>query len=160
MERLESFEFVPFKAAIDNKADAVMVAHILMTNIDPENPASLSKIIISGILRKKLGFNGVVITDDMTMGAIEKNYSIGDAVVRSFQAGSDIILVCHGYDKELEAIKALKEAIKNGKITEDRLNESIYRILMLKRRYLLSDKVTEAVNVDEINKKIEAVLGK
>ena len=160
MERLETFELIPFKAAIDSGVDAVMVAHILLRKIDSENPASLSEKIISGILREKMGFEGVVITDDMTMGAIGENYSMQEAVVRSFLAGSDMILVCHGYDNQLEAIKALKAAVQNGTVTEDRLDESVRRILALKDKYSLADTAIEAADVEGINKKIEAVLSK
>ena len=107
-----------------------------------------------------MGFEGVVITDDMTMGAIGENYSMQEAVVRSFLAGSDMILVCHGYDNQLEAIKALKAAVQNGTVTEDRLDESVRRILALKHKYSLADTAIEAADVEGINKKIEALLSK
>ena len=160
LEHLKSFELVPFKAAIDNQADAVMIAHILMNTIDYKNPASLSKIIITNILRKQMHFDGVVITDDMTMGAIEKNYQIGDAAVKSINAGSDIILVCHGYDNEVNVMDALNAAVEDGTIPEYRVDESVYRILKLKNKYKITDDKTVSINADEINKKIDAVLGK
>jgi len=160
MERLKSFELIPFKEAIDNGADAVMVAHILLSEIDPENPASLSGIVINDILRGYLGFEGVVITDDMTMGAITGNYEIGEAVVKSVKAGTDILLVCHGYDMETDAINALKAAVARGDITEDRINESVYRILELKRKYALADDVIDTVRVEKINQRIDEVLGR
>jgi beta-N-acetylhexosaminidase len=159
LKRLESFELKPFQAAIENKADAVMVAHILMKTIDPISPASMSKTMITDVLRDKMGFTGVVVTDDMTMGAIVENYNIGAAVVKSVNAGSDIILVCHGYDNQVNAINSLKSAVKNGRIAEERLNDSIYRILKLKGKYGLSDKKTTSINVDEINKRIVSTLG-
>lgn len=158
MSRLESFELKPFQAAIENKADAVMIAHILMKAIDPNNPASISKAVITDLLRNRMGFTGVVITDDMTMGAIIENYKIGNAVVKSVDAGSDIILVCHGVENQMNAINALKTSVKNGSITEERLNDSVYRILKLKERYTISDNKITSVNVDEINQKIGSVL--
>ena len=118
LERLKSFELIPFKDAIENNADGVMVAHILLPKIDSENPASLSKAVITDILRGKLNFNGVVITDDMTMGAIMKNYNIEEAALKSINAGSDIILVCHGYNNEVEVINALKKAVGDGTLTD------------------------------------------
>lgn len=160
MDRLKKFEFVPFEAAIKNQADAVMIAHILMQRIDPKYPASLSKTVITDILREKMNFSGVVITDDMTMDAIDKNYAIGSAVTRSVSAGSDIILVCHGYDNQLDAISALKTAVINGTVPEKRIDDSVLRILMLKSKYGLKDEQTPSVNVDEINKKIDEVLSK
>ncbi|NLV35141.1 MAG: beta-N-acetylhexosaminidase [Clostridiaceae bacterium] len=155
LERLKSFELVPFQEAIDNQTDAVMIAHILMTKIDPENPATLSKAIITDLLREDMGFDGLVVTDDMTMGAITKNYNIEDAVVGSIVAGSDIILICHGYDKQQSAISAVKAAVKDGIITQDRIEESVKRILELKQKYQLTNLTREYVNVDEINRKID-----
>jgi beta-N-acetylhexosaminidase len=158
MDRLKSFELVPFKGAIQNQADAVMVAHILLNKIDPQNPASISKIIITDLLRKQLNFNGLIITDDMTMGAIVKNYDIGDASVKSINAGSDIVLVCHGYDNGIAAIDALKKAVQNGIISEDRINESVYRILKLKHRYRLTNSIIDSIDIEKINNRISQVL--
>ena len=158
LERLKSFELIPFKDAIENNADGVMVAHILLPKIDSENPASLSKTVITDILRGKLNFNGVVITDDMTMGAIMKNYNIGEAALKSINAGSDIILVCHGYNNEVEIINALKKAAEDGILTEERIDESVYRVLKLKQKYDLNDNLIDSVDVNKINKNIEEVL--
>ncbi len=158
MDRLKRFELVPFNDAIRNGADAVMVAHILLTRIDPGYPASLSKTIITDLLRKQLNFNGVVLTDDMTMGAIVKNYSIGSAAVRSVNAGSDIVLVCHGYDNELTVINSLKKAVEDGSIKENRVDESVYRILKLKQKYRLSDSPVASIDINKINSHISAVL--
>jgi beta-N-acetylhexosaminidase len=129
-----------------------------MSTLDKKYPASLSKAVITDLLRDKMGFDGVVITDDMTMGAIAKNYSIGNAAVRSVLAGSDIILVCHGTDSQRLAMDSVEAAVKNGTIPVERIDESVGRILRLKYKYKLSDKNKESVNVDELNKKIEAVL--
>lgn len=158
MQRLKSLEFVPFANAIDNGADAVMIAHILLKKIDPQSPASLSKAIITGLLREQLGFNGLVITDDMTMGAIIKNYDISTAVVKSVKAGSDIILVCHEYANELTAINALKKAVEDGVILESGIDESVYRILKLKYKYNLTNNVIKSINIKDINDKINKVL--
>ena len=134
LKRLKSFELIPFEAAIKNSVDVVMAAHILLPKIDAKYPSSMSKTIITDILRNGLKFNGVVITDDMTMGAVTKNYDIGDAAVTSVNAGCDIILVCHGYDNEVSVINSLKKAVQNGTIKEERVNESLYRILKLKSK--------------------------
>jgi beta-N-acetylhexosaminidase len=136
---LEKMEWLPFQNAIDAGAEAVMVAHILFPKIDPDAPASFSKIIIDDQLRGKLGFDGVVITDDLTMGAIVKNYGIADAAVRSVEAGSDILLIAHGYDTTHEVFEAVLTSVRDGRITEDRIDESITRILKLKQAYRLTD---------------------
>ncbi|HEY5584807.1 MAG TPA: beta-N-acetylhexosaminidase [Ruminiclostridium sp.] len=155
MDRLKSFELMPFAAAIENKVDAVMVAHILLPKIDPNNPASFSKTIISDILRADMGFDGVVLTDDFTMGAIIKNYDIGEAAVKSIQAGSDIVLVCHEFDKQEAVINALKNAAATGKISRDRLDQSVYRILKLKEKYSFSSETVKSVDPQSINNKIK-----
>ncbi|MBK5242643.1 beta-N-acetylhexosaminidase [Clostridium sp.] len=158
LKRLKSLELIPFIEAIKNNADAVMIAHILLPKIDSENPSSLSKIIITNILRGELNFNGVIITDDMTMGAIVKNYNISEAAVKSIKAGTDIVLVCHGYDNEVTVINAVKNAISKGDVSEQRIDESVYRILSLKQKYKLNDKIINSVNVEDINNKINNLL--
>jgi beta-N-acetylhexosaminidase len=104
LNRLRNFELIPFEQAIRNGADAVMVAHILLNRIDPAEPASLSGTVITDILRNHLYFSGVVITDDMTMGAIVQNYDLSNAAVKAVNAGSDIVLVSRGYDNEVSGI--------------------------------------------------------
>ncbi|NLP28768.1 MAG: beta-N-acetylhexosaminidase [Clostridia bacterium] len=158
LARLESLELIPFQEAINNDAEAVMIAHILLPQIDKENPSSMSKVIITDILREKMNFQGLVITDDMTMGAIMKNYEIGEASVKSVLAGTDIVLVCHGKDKQIQVIEALKKAALEGRISEERIDESLYRILSLKEKYAIKDEENPAVNVDEINADIRSVL--
>ncbi|QNU66693.1 beta-N-acetylhexosaminidase [Ruminiclostridium herbifermentans] len=158
LNRLNSFELIPFNAAIENNAEVIMVAHILLPKIDAENPASLSETIITELLRKNMNFNGVVITDDFTMGAIEKNYEIGKAAVKSIQAGCDIVLVCHDFHKQETVIKAIKDAVLNGQISIERINQSIERIIRLKHKYRISDMPVKTVDPQSINKKIMQVL--
>ena len=165
MNRLIDFELIPFKDAIHNQADAVMIAHILLNKIDSENPSSLSKTVITELLRNQLKFNGVIITDDMTMRAIVENYNIGEAAIKSVKAGSDIILVCHGYDNEIAVIDALKNAVENRTISQETINESVYRILKLKDKYKLSDDKIDKIDtinstdIQKINDKIDEILG-
>jgi len=155
LERLSSFEILPFKDAIDNGADVVMVAHILLNKIDTEYPASMSTMVIRDILRDNLGFDGVVITDDMTMGAITKNYKIGDAALKSLVAGVDILLVGHNYNSQLEVINAIKHGVDSGIISINRIDKSVYRILKLKEEYKLKDKVINDIYIEEINGSIK-----
>lgn len=157
LTRLNAFELLPFAAAIQNNVDAIMVAHILLPLIDPDNPASFSPTIISNILRIKMNFDGVVITDDMTMGAIIKNYDIREAAVKSINAGSDIILVCHDYDKEEAVIKAIQNAAETGAISMDRIDQNVYRVLKLKQKYNLSDSTVPSVDPLNIKEKINAL---
>jgi beta-N-acetylhexosaminidase len=146
LKQLQSFEWKPFEDAIHEGADAVMVAHILFPKMDDKYPASLSPTIITDQLRNTIGFQGVVITDDLTMGAISQNYKIDKAAVHAVQAGSDILLIAHGYDNVSNVVSALKTSINNGEITEDRINESVLRILMLKEKYNLTDQEVVPTN--------------
>ncbi|BBI34640.1 beta-N-acetylhexosaminidase [Cohnella abietis] len=148
--QLEKLEWIPFRAAIEDKADAVMVAHILFPLIDPDAPASLSKVIINDQLRGTLGYDGVVITDDMTMGAIIDNYGIEDAAILSVQAGSDIILIAHGYNNTKKVFNKLLQAVATGKIKEAKIDQSLRRILTLKQKYDLSDSPIPVPAKDEL----------
>ncbi len=158
LAELEELELIPFQAAVENGADVVMAAHILLPKIDPDYPSSMSKVVLTDMLRKQLGFNGVIITDDMTMGAIADNYSIAQAAVQSVKAGSDIILVAHGDSNISATIDALIAAVESGEIKEERINESVARIIRLKQKYNLEDSVVPSVNVEGLNREISEVL--
>ena len=109
----------------------IMVSHAMYPQIDPDHPSSLSKAIITDWLRKDMGYNGVVVTDDMDMGALAKHYTFGDMAVQSILA-SDILLVCHEYEHMQEAYNGLMKAVKDGRISKERLDESVKRILLMK----------------------------
>lgn len=126
-------EFLPFKAGISAGAPTVMVGHISCPNITGDQvPASLSFKLITNVLRKDLGFDGVVITDAMNMGAIAESYPSGEAAVLALEAGCDIVLIPENLQ---EATAAIRSALASGRLTEERLNESVLRILRLKLEY-------------------------
>lgn len=158
LNRLKSFELIPFSKAIQNGADVVMVAHILLPKIDKDNPASFSKAVITDVLRNYLKYDGVVITDDMTMGAIVENYDIGQAAVKSLNAGTDIILVCHDFDKETAVIDAINKAVADNVISKKSIDEKLYRILKLKQKYNLNDSKVNSINVKAINNSINNLI--
>jgi beta-glucosidase-like glycosyl hydrolase len=157
LQELESLELIPFKRAINNGANLIMVAHILLPEIDDTYPSSLSKGVITDLLRNKLNYQGAVITDDLTMKAITNHYGIGQAAVQSVKAGSDLILIAHDDQKAVTAIEALKLAVKNGEISEERIDESVRRIIHLKQAYNLKDNETGKVNLAELNQEIESL---
>src|SRR5699024_11160994 len=136
---LSKLELVPFKKAISEGADVSMVAHILLPKIDKNYPSSMSKKVITGILRKDLNFNGVVITDDLTMNAITDQYNVAEAAVQSVKAGGDLLLIAHNPSLISTVVDKLKAAVESGEISEDRINESVKRIAHLKEKYNLSD---------------------
>ena len=150
INELKSFELKPFENAVNQGADMMMVSHIKLPKIDKTGrPASLSHEVTTDILRNDMGFNGVIITDDLEMGAISKYYGTGDAAVKAIRAGSDMVLVCHTYESQSKTIDAITEAVKNGQISEKRIDESVKRIAMLKQKYNLSDEPTSMKNVDK-----------
>lgn len=131
LDELFQRELVPFKKAIAAGADAVMVAHVELPQIDEGRPASLSHKVITGILRKQMSFEGLVITDALDMSAITNQFGKGEAALQSFLAGTDILLMP---DIE-EAYKVLLNAYQTNIITQERLNESVYKILHTKYKY-------------------------
>lgn len=158
LEELENLEFIPFKNAIDNGADVVMISSIILESIDNEYPATMSKKVTTDILRDRLGFDGVIATDDMTMGAIVDNYNLADAVIMSINAGSDLVLVCHGYDDIINSILAVKDAVNSKIISEEKIDESVYRILKLKDKYNVNNKaIGNDIDIEGINSEIKSL---
>ena len=133
-ERLDQIELYPFKRAIEAGVDSIMVAHIYFSDIEPEAgmPATLSKAVLNNLLREELNFEGVIITDDLEMGAITNFFGTAAAAVKTIEAGSDIVLISHNYDKQKKAIEAVIAAVENGRISEERIEESLRRIIKLK----------------------------
>ncbi len=127
-DELKNCEIIPFKQNFEN-TDCVMVAHVTCTAIDTVYPASLSKALITDKLRNELGYKGVILTDALDMGAIEKNYGSGEASILAFEAGNDILLMPKDF---YAAYDAVLKAVHSGRISEERLNESVLRILQLK----------------------------
>ncbi len=141
LDHLERTEFAPFIAAIQTGVDAVMSSHVVYPAIDPgqEMPATLSQPVLEGLIRQRFGFQGIIITDDLYMGAIARICSSDEATVQAIQAGADIALLCHHRECQITAAKGLYEAVKSGRISEERVNRSVGRILAVKaKRGLLS----------------------
>ena len=128
MEHLESAELVPFVAAVAAGVPLVMTAHILLPQIDPENPASLSRMMLDGVLRQRMGFGGVILADDLGMGAIARRYGPGEAAVHTFRAGTDIAMLCHDWSAVAPAIAAVRRARDDGGFEEAEWGASLDRI--------------------------------
>lgn len=127
LEELRGGEFLPFEAGIEAGVDMVMVGHITVTAADDE-PATISHEVITGLLREELGWDGVVVTDSLDMGALA-GYEIGEVCVKYLKAGGDIML---GIPDLAAALTALETAVTEGRLTEQRIDESALRVLMLK----------------------------
>lgn len=130
LEELRSTEFIPFTAGIEAGAEFVLAGHISMPNVTGDNvPATLSYQLLTGILRQELGFDGIIITDAMNMGAITQYYSSGEAAVTAIQAGVDMVLMPYDFKS---AYQAVLEAAQSGTISQERIDESVGRILKVK----------------------------
>ena len=152
LDELETLELIPFRTAVENGAPAVMVAHLLVRPLDAERPASLSPAVVTGLLREELGFDGVVFTDDLTMGAVTGRYGMGEAAVLAVEAGCDVLLVCHGQDELRQAYEALLAAVDTGRVTAERLDESVYRILKLKSDCALTNAPAAEPDTESVNR--------
>ena len=139
-KRLDSVELVPFLAAMKAGAPVIMTAHVNTPGISDKNlPATLNPDILTGLLRKELGFKGVIVTDAMEMGAITKLYGADESIVMAVEAGADMLLVPVSLEG---ACKAILNAVRTGRIPEKRLDESVSRILALKAKFGLIEKKT------------------
>lgn len=165
LDELLARELPPFQAAVSGDAaaglspvPAVMVGHILVEALDPVRPASLSPAVVTGLLREQMGFRGVVCTDDLTMGAVSQNYGMGHAAVLAVQAGCDLLLVCHKEENLRAVHNALLEAAESGEITQTQLDQSVYRILLMKSTFGVSDAPMPAPDVAALNGNINTAL--
>lgn len=143
---LENNDIYPFKQMVDEQEKHsffIMVTHIKYPAYDSQNPASLSSVIIEQLLRGKLGYKGIVVTDDLEMGAVSKYYRFNELGYRAVQAGADLLLVCHTLDSQKQVINGVIEAVHEKKISEDRIDESVKRILAYKLANIRSIHVNE-----------------
>lgn len=131
-------ELPPFRRTIAGGLASIMTAHVVYPALDAQRPATLSPTILTGLLREQLGFDGVIVTDDLEMRAIVDHHGIEDAAVQAFLAGADILLICKDRGRAVAAMDAVRKAVELGTIPADRLKASLRRILQLKRKFLRS----------------------
>lgn len=132
---LERIELAPFRAAIAAGIPMLMTAHVVYTALDPQRPATVSPAIIDRLLRKRMGFEGVVASDDLHMRAIAAKKSIASAAVESIAAGVDQLLVCHDLVEASNAVTAITEAIESGKLRRADVERAAQRVLKLMKRH-------------------------
>ena len=134
-EELTSNDLVPFADAItkhNNDNFMVMVTHVTFPAVGGDMPASISDKIITGILRNKLGFKGIIISDDLEMGAVAKYYNYSDLGTKAILAGADMVMMCHDYEHQREMYLGVLDAVEKGLISQERLNESVKRVIKSK----------------------------
>ncbi|HEV2444790.1 MAG TPA: glycoside hydrolase family 3 N-terminal domain-containing protein [Candidatus Sulfopaludibacter sp.] len=159
---LESTELVPFRAAIEAGVDAIMTAHSAVPALAPaDQPATLSPAILTDLLRRDLGFKGLVVTDALDMGGIAKGFTSGEAAVRALEAGADTLLMPADPDA---AIKAVMAAVEDGRLTRQRIRESVVKILAAKekmglarRRFVDTEAISDVVDSPEANEKAQEI---
>ncbi len=135
--RLDLVELVPFVGAIAAGVDAIMTAHVVFPAVDPTRvAATLSRSVLTGLLRDELGFGGVLTTDCLEMDAISETVGVGPGAVAALKAGADMIMVSHRLDRQLQAIQAIEEAVLSGEIPESRIEEANARVGALKAKRL------------------------
>lgn len=144
MRRLEEVELRPFIECINDGADTVMVAHVYFPAIEDKKvvPATLSEKVINGLLREKIGFDGVVTTDCMEMKAISETIGTEKGAVAALKAGIDLVMISHSHDVQIGAIKEIQCALNSGEIEETLVDQSIQRITVLKEKYLSWDTIS------------------
>ena len=154
LERLNSIELAPFKALLDKKIGGVMVAHLYVPALEKQSgiPASVSYEVITNLLKKSYQYNGLIITDALNMNAVAKKFPAGELDLRAFKAGNDIML----FSQDVPNGKALiKSALEKGEISENRLAESVKKIL--KTKYLLGLQNLKSLNPENINEDLNNV---
>jgi beta-N-acetylhexosaminidase len=135
-KELDSFDLIPFTAALDSQVSGIMLSHIRYTGIDPEWPASLSPTIVQGILRKQMGFNGIVMTDDIDMGAIKNHYDIHTVIRQILTADVDLALICHKGPNIESAFKEIKKNISEDMKLKEKNQQSLNRVMAYKNIFL------------------------
>jgi len=124
MQRLEEVELVPFRQWVSAKMASVMTAHVIFEPIDSEYPATMSREVLHGILREKMGYEGLIITDDIEMKAIADHYGYKEAAIRGVNAGVDNFLCCHTASVAHDIIGYVSEAVESGRIDGERLKDA------------------------------------
>lgn len=140
--RLAAVELAPFRAAMADGAPLLMTAHILFPALDGRLPATLSRAVLTDLLRKELGYTGVVVTDCLEMKGIADHFGVEEAAVMAVEAGADCLLACHTLATQRRIHRALLNAARRGRLSRTRIEESVERILRLKSAYDLADRRT------------------
>jgi beta-N-acetylhexosaminidase len=146
---IEKIDLQPFKSAIGARAAGIMTSHALYPALDPEHPATLSALILNDILRKKMGYQGLIITDDLEMGAITEQKDVAQGALESFNAGADILLICKEQRHIQGSIDLIQKMILSDNKIGTRLDQSNARIMKVKRKYLKDMKMPSLEKVEK-----------
>ena len=148
-EEMESIHLVPFAGAIEAHVSGIMVSHAVYPALEPGIPATLSRKIITNLLRKEMSFNGLIISDDLEMGAITKQRGLPQGAADAFEAGIDLLLICSSQEDLIASIEFIRDKVLKGDISEQRLDSSLQRIKRHKRRFLYPP---QRISLDAVEK--------
>ncbi len=150
--RLDNVELIPFKEAIASDVGAIMTSHVAFPAIEPREglPATLSYQVLTKLLRKDLGFDGLVMTDCMEMLAIQNTFGTVEAAVMTIEAGADLVIISHREELQRQAFDALLGAVRSGRISEERIDESFQRIMKAKARFNLLQKTKATFDLSSL----------
>jgi beta-N-acetylhexosaminidase len=155
VERLRQVELVPFKAAVDAEVAAIMTAHVLLPALDEERPATLSKRIVSGLLRDELSFGGLILSDDLEMKAVAAEYSVPSAAVLAIEAGCDGVLICSAdYAAQWAALEAVIHAVEEERLREVRIEDAFKRHRKAKERFLAATASTRPLPSRQLRQQV------
>lgn len=157
LKTLENEDMYPFKKAIEEGLDAILVGHLRIKFYTAISPCSLSKKFIIKILRKKFHYRGLIISDDLKMRAIKNRYGATNALVKAIDSGNDVVIFRYNERQEKAAIEKLYVDLCMGKLNLYRINKSVERILKIKEKYQLDKDFSEKIDVQEINNKIKKI---
>ena len=156
-DRLRAIEFEPFRAAVAEKVAFIMTAHVLVPSLDESAPATLSPAVVQRLLREELGFEGVILSDDLEMKAVSTRYAVPDAAVDAIRAGCDGLLVCSGdVDLQARTLEALVRAVEAGAISTKRYDDAFARLKRAKERFLFHERPDAAARI----RALRGVLGR
>jgi beta-N-acetylhexosaminidase len=144
LDRLERVELLPFRAYAQAGLASVMTAHVVFEALDATRPATMSRPALGQLLRERLGFQGVIVSDDLEMKAIAAHHSVRDAVLQGLEAGVDLFLVCHTEEVQQAAIEAVVDGVRHGVVTVERLQASQRRLSLLAQRFVHGPQRLEA----------------
>jgi beta-N-acetylhexosaminidase len=150
-DRLRAVEFEPFRAAIREQVAFIMTAHVLVPSLDERRPATLSRAIVQALLREELGYEGVILSDDLEMKAVSARLPVPVAAVQAIQAGCDGVLVCSGdVDVQAATLEALVKAVEAGDIPQARIDDAMKRLRTAKERFLSAERPKTSARIREL----------
>ena len=155
IERLRQVELVPFRAAIEAEVAAIMTAHIFLPALDDTRPATLSRRVVDGLLRESLGYDGLILSDDLEMKAIARDYSVPAAAVLAVEAGCDGVLVCSGnWEVQAAALEALIHAVEDEQLPLARVDDAVRRQRRVKERFVSAESLTRPVTTRQLRQMV------